>query len=491
MSWNLFAKLARMLALPVSYIVVIRFLGEYNWGVLNVLKTIKSFALVLIMLGGGKAVLRYVPVIKIQGGMQSLVGTFKKMLLLQFLVWAVLLVAAWYLAPRFSTFYNLEAKPFNLYLTLALAFALFEVSMMMVTNILQSWYETRIFGVVMLLGNICYLLLLILILKAGGGILGYFAAGALVNLSMTLALVPKIVSLVRSSPADRIKAPELKRILAYSLPFVVTGFLNQVVWRHSEVLFLGRFSGMAAAGYFGLAYDIPQMALEFVPLTIWPIVMAGTSEVYTRNKENLTAAIDIYYRLLYILVMPIAALGFAFTRPLISIFLANEMAAAAVPAQMFFVVFSYSFLYTPLSMALYVMEKSWVNMLVFAALAVVNIGLDIALIPRYGIWGAFFPVALTFILGIVFFRAVLGRFRPDIRIPVIFVAKCYLAALPAALLALISARYYSLGALALELILGIALLWAGFRYLKIIGENEKKMIMKLPIPLKEKLISIF
>ena len=81
MSWNLFAKLARMLAVPLSYMLVIRILGEYNWGVLNVLKTIKSFALVLIMLGGGKAVLRYLPAAKVQGGMHSLIGTLKKMLL--------------------------------------------------------------------------------------------------------------------------------------------------------------------------------------------------------------------------------------------------------------------------------------------------------------------------------------------------------------------------------------------------------------------------
>ncbi len=491
MSWNLLAKVARMMAVPVSYIIVVRILGDYNWGFLNILKTIKSFALVVILLGGGNAVLKYLPSLRVKGGMRSFIPTLRRLMVFQLLVWGFMLAAVFFTSSLISSFYSLDSGRYTIYIVVAIAMSIFELSMLMVTNILQSWYETKRLSLAIVIGNVCYLVLLMLLLKLGTGIVGYFAAGAAVNMGMTISLLPGVIGLFRSNGDDGMPSPRLGKVLRFSLPFVVTGFLNQVVWRHSEVLILGRFSGMEATGFFGLGYDIPQMALEFIPLTIWPIVLAGTSEVYARSSENLPGAIDIYYRLLYILVMPVAALGFAFARPLIPLLFGSAKLPAAILAQLFFVVFSYSFLYTPLSMALYVMEKSWVNMIAFSILAVINVGLDLLLIPRYGLWGALPPVAITFVFGIAIFRLLIVRYEPHIRIPAGFIFRAYIAALPAAMLALVSSRYSSLPALAVEIAVAIALLFGGFRVMRIIGEREKKLILKLPIPFREKLVDLF
>jgi O-antigen/teichoic acid export membrane protein len=271
---------------------------------------------------------------------------------------------------------------------------------------------------------------------------------------------------------------------------VITGVLNQIVWRHSEVLFLGHYTGMEAAGHFGLAYRLPQMALEFIPLTIWPIVMVGISESYSKDPSRLAESVDVYFRLLFLLVVPVAAMGFAFAGPLVPLLFGEGMAPASGMTRLFFVVFSYSFLYTPLSMALYVMEKSWVNMLVFAALAVFNIGLDLALIPRFGLWGAFIPVAAVMLLAVGVFRTVAGRFDPGLRIPAGFIARCYLAALPAAALGLSASKYDSPAALAVQIPIGLILLLAGMRLSRLMGAREKALLMRLPVPFRDRIVSI-
>jgi O-antigen/teichoic acid export membrane protein len=191
------------------------------------------------------------------------------------------------------------------------------------------------------------------------------------------------------------------------------------------------------------------------------------------------------------LVMPVAALGFAFSRPLVPILFGEAMIPAAPFAQLFFVVFSYSFLYTPLSMALYVMEKSWVNMLVFAFLAIVNVGLDLALIPHFGLWGAFFPVALVLVLGVFVFYAVLRRMRPDFVVPFRFIVRCYAAVVPACLLVFTAVHWDSIAALVIQILVGIVLLVLGYRWMRVVGEDEKQLIMRLPIPLKERIIKVF
>ncbi len=85
--------------------------------------------------------------------------------------------------------------------------------------------------------------------------------------------------------------------------------LNLITWRQSEVLFLGHFRSAAEAGFFDLAYRFPQMILEFVPGAIWPLVMAGFSEIYTRDRDALQRATSAYYKLLFLLVAPLSVGG--------------------------------------------------------------------------------------------------------------------------------------------------------------------------------------
>ena len=490
MSWSILAKVARFVAMPLSYIVIVRSLGEHDWGVLNVLRTITAFALIIVMLGGEKAVLRYFPEVRVKGGMRSLLSDLGRLAAVQAAAWAALTVAGYLSGDWLASLFHQDPSVFGRYIVIALGLVLFEAGMTLTMNVLQSWYETRRMAIVMVAGNIIYIVLLIFLMKYRAGVAGVLAAGGAVNLLMILLLVPVLVKLTGKMAGDDVPGPGAGRILKYSLPFVATGLLNQIVWRHSEVLFLGHFSGMEAAGHFGLAYRIPQMALEFIPLSIWPIVMAGISEAYAREPGKLSESVDLYFRLVFLLVVPVAAMGFAFSAPLIPILFGAEMAPAGDITRLFFVVFSYSFLYTPLSMALYVMEKSWVNMLVFAALAIVNIGLDLAFIPRFGLWGAFFPVAAVMLLAVMIFRTVAGRFDSRLSIPAGFIARCYLAALPTALLGLSASRWDSPIALAAQMLIGVFLLFAGVKLLRLFGEREKALLMRLPIPLKEKIVSI-
>ena len=490
MYWSVVAKMTRFSAGIVANILIVRSLGAGDWGIYSVIKPLFAFASTIVMLGGGNAILRFIPQIRVRGGMESFIATLKRLLFVQISVWVVLISAVYMVGDRFRILFGGRFEGLDQYLLFAVGFVLFEVFLGLVTSVVQSWYETRWYAIVTLIGNVLYLVCLIYFLKSGAGIIGILVSGAVVNVAMSLLLLPQAGRLVSSGGGSSGEDTTLGTVFRFSLPFVATGILNLIVWRQSEVLFLGVFRGETAAGYFGLAYTMPQLLLEFIPLTIWPLVMAGMSEAYTRNPDRLPSAIALYYRLLYILVIPIAAMGFAFARPLVPVIYGNEMMPAALFAQLFFVVFSYSFLYTPLSMALYVTGKSWVNMLVFAFLALVNIGLDVVLIPRYGLWGAFIPVAFVMILGVAIFYAVASRIIRNISIPVSFIVRCYLAALPTAAIALTAVRWSGPVALPLQIVAGAALLIACFRFLRVMGPQERELIAKLPIPLKGAILKL-
>ncbi len=490
MSWGLVAKVAAFAAGFAANIVIVRSLGSYKWGVLSELKTVTAFVLVIVMLGLNTALLKFLPVLRVSGGVKSFFGMFRKLIFLSIGVWLCFLVISRFGGSLLNTFFQEPDHRFGLYVQVAVGFVIFEILMLLVTNVFQSWYETRRLGIAVICGNAIYISLLVYVLRLKLGIVGILAAGGVANVLMVLMLVPQVNNLVRSVPASTHET-SMSTVLRFSLPFVVTGLLNQIVWRQSEVIFLGHFRGAEEAGFFSLAYRTPQLLLEFVPLTVWPIVMAGTSEVYAKDEKNLPRAINLYFKLLYILVIPVAAMGFAFARPLVPMLFGREMLPAALVTQLFFVVFSYSFLYTPMSMALYIIGKSWVNMLIFLLLACLNIGLDLALIPRYGLWGAMIPVSFVLVLAVVLFHSTMKRFRPDVKTPALFIVRCYAAAVPTALLSILSSRWDSPVAIAIMIPAGLVLLILGFRWMKVIGDEEKALIRLLPIPAKERLLSIF
>jgi len=490
MSWSFVARVAASAVGFAANIFIVRALSEHDWGVYSEIRTILQFVLVFCMIGIDAAILKFVPVLRLHGGAAAFARTFRRLVLVQMGAWVAILLLSRMGGDLLGSFFGDSSGRFGFYLQVAVVCFIFELFMLLLNNLFQSWYETKRLAYAMIGGNALYFALVVVAMSRGLGIAAVLVSAAAMNLFMIVLLAPGARRLMRSARAAG-TGPGVGAVLRFSLPFVVTGLLGQIVWRQSEVLFLGHFKGAEAAGFFSLAYRMPQMLLEFVPLTVWPIVMAGTSELYAKDAGNLPRAIEVYFKLIFLLVVPVAAMGFAFARPLIPIVYGAKMLPAALLTQLFFVVFSYSFLYTPMSMAFYVMGKSWINMLIFMVLAVIEVGLDLALIPPYGVWGGIASVSIVLLLGVVLFHAVMRRVRPDVKTPAGFIARCSLAAVPTCLLSLIVSRWSSPTVVALMIPVGIGLLVAGFRVMKVIGPEEKELIRKLPIPARERLLAIF
>jgi len=490
MKWSLIARVAAFAAGFAANVLIVRALSEHDWGVFSEIKTIVQFVLVFIMIGVDAAILKFMPTLRIRGGAKSFSRTFRSLMLMQIGVWFCILLMSRFGGRFFNAFFRDETGRFSFYLQVGIVCLIFELFMLLVTRFFESWYETKRLAGVVVWGNIVYLGGIVFVIRMDLGIAGVLVASAAMNLLMVALLAPRALRLVRSAPSAG-TGPGIGAVLRFSLPFVVTGLLNQIVWRQSEVILLGHFKGAEAAGFFSLAYRTPQQLLEFVWLTVWPIVIAGMSEAYAKDEKSLPRAITLYFKLMFLLVVPVASMGFAFARPLIPIIFGAKMLPAALVTQVFFVVFSYSFLYTPISMAFYAMGKSWINMLIFLSLALIEIGLDLALIPRYGIWGAMAPVSFVLVLAVVFFHGAMKRVRRDVTMPAGFIVRCTLAGVPACLLSMVSSRWNSPAAVALMIPAGIVLLILGFRAMKVIGAEEKELVMRLPIPAKERLMSIF
>jgi O-antigen/teichoic acid export membrane protein len=278
------------------------------------------------------------------------------------------------------------------------------------------------------------------------------------------------------------------RLFRFSAPLVAIGVLIQVVWRQSETLFLGYFRTASEAGFFDLAYRLPQTTLEFVPTAVWPLVMAGFSEVYARNASDLRIAIDRYYRMLFLLCTPICLTGIVLGGRIVQILYGAEMEAAAIPAQVFFGIFTLSFFGTPLSMTLYVLEKTHVILIVYVCLAAVNVGLDVLLIPAYGVTGAIVPVTLVTAASPIVYRVIAGRYVDNIRIPLKFIGRTFLASMTVLLLVPVLGYVTGPWQLIVAFVAAGVLIVTGMKLFRVVGKKELEMLGAVPIPLANRIL---
>ena len=489
MFWSVLARAGRFGLGLASSIIIVRALGKNDYGVLSLLRVVLVFVGIIAGAGMGQSLLKFLPLLKVAGDRQSARRIVRWVIAIQIAVWAVLLVLSYFLAGWFESMFSF--KGVGTILWIAVALELFELAFNLVSQVLNAYYDTKLLGAANIVGHAVLIAFLLILLPAGYGVVGVFLASAAGNLASTLMVTRKVKwHLGAESSREKPGGVEWARLFRFSLPFAVIGVLNVIVWRQSETMFLAHFRGAAEAGFFDLAYRLPQTALEFIPLTVWPIIMAGMSEAYAKDQSKLNKAIDRYYRMLFLLSAPVCVIGMTLGGRVIPILYGEAMSPAAIPTQLFFVIFPLSFLGTPLSMALYVIEKSHANLLVYTVLAIINVGLDLVLIPRFGIIGAMIPVGLAIAVSPLLYRYVLARYVSGTRIPFAFIGRCFLASSPVLIMLPFAGLIRGVLELCLAAVVACALVVFTAKRMKLLGKDELDMLGSVPIPAVNRLLKL-
>jgi O-antigen/teichoic acid export membrane protein len=480
--WSVFARSGRFILSLVSSVIVVRGLGDYDYGVLSLVRTFLTFSALIAGAGLGQALLKFLPTLRVARDVMGARRLVRIVVTVQIVVWILLLAGIYLARPVWESVFRFEQYDGigNLVFA-AVLMSIFELFFSMIAQILNAHYDTKRLGLAALINHVVMIALLVVMFRVGAGVLGVLIAGAAGNLAACLLLVGHTARhFTAREEAAKPGGVTGRRLARFALPLGAIGVLNMIVWRQSEVFILAHYRSAVETGYFDLAYRLPQTMLEFIPLTVWPIIMAGFSEVYEKNRDQLVTAIDMYYKVLFLLIAPVCVFGVTFGGKMIPVLYSQAMAPAAVPAQLFFVIFTLSVFSTPLSMSLYVMEKSHVNLLIVLLLAGTNIGLDFILIPRYGVPGAIIPVALVIAVSPLLYKAALARYLADARIPFRFIGKCFAASLPVLLLLPLVTRVQNIFQLSATAAAGVLLLVLSFKRFKVLGADEVRLLEGIP-----------
>ena len=113
----------------------------------------------------------------------------------------------------------------------------------------------------------------------------------------------------------------------------------------------------------------------------------------------------------------------------------------------------------------------------------INVGFDLWLIPRYGIWGAVLPVGCVVVTAPLVYAAVLHGVRQEVRVPWDFLRRVLLASTGWCVLVPVLPMITSIPRLAVAFVVGACAVLVGVRLTRAIGPEEVRLLHAVHVTL--------
>ena len=209
--------------------------------------------------------------------------------------------------------------------------------------------------------------------------------GLFIGIFLLRRLIP-LKALMSAAPLS----PETKRsALRYGLTLTAISVVSYLLWSQAEVLFLGIWCSARQTGFYRLACQLPTMAMGLVPSVFAGVLLPAMSEQFGKGDiEKVKTMYITSARYLMIMGLALAAAGIALARPLANLLWGPNYEPTIVLMQILFVPFSMYAVGGTCTSLIYALNKPTFDLKLGVVLASLAIGLDVWLIPRYGVLGA-------------------------------------------------------------------------------------------------------
>ena len=247
-------------------------------------------------------------------------------------------------------------------------------------------------------GRLLTLVASVLVVVTNAGLIAMCAVQVLPNLIrlVVLGVAARRIVTVRLIRAGK----ETLRLLRESLPFALIMLIAIVYWRVDGVL-LSLLSDSTQVAAYGIAMQL-AFNLAVIPQVFSRSAMSTINASYATDPERFRGAVDSGYRFLLLCSAPIAVLGFPLSGRVLTVVADQFTAPATRTLQLFFVACALSFITTIVSNALIAAHEQQFLTRLSTINLIVNIGLNLVVIPLFGAVGTGIALITTELSGVVF-----------------------------------------------------------------------------------------
>lgn len=198
-------------------------------------------------------------------------------------------------------------------------------------------------------------------------------------------------------------APKLlKMIILYAAPFALAGIFVKI-YSYIDVVMLSKMLGSQAVGWYGVAAKI-TFAFQFIPMAFAASLYPAMSNFFVHDKVRLQKIFEKGMLYLAMLALPIGAGLMSIANVFVSKVYGASYQPSVLPLQIMAASLIFSFLGFPIGSLLNGCHRQNVQTAAMGATMILNIIMNLILIPRIGIIGsAIAALAGNFLLMFVGF----------------------------------------------------------------------------------------
>jgi len=198
----------------------------------------------------------------------------------------------------------------------------------------------------------------------------------------------------------RLELPLIREWMWKGLPFALTFVLTIIYFRIDQPL-IDAFLGLKEAGLYGAAYK-PIESLLFIPITFLSVVFPVLSVYHRERRQDMLDAVNRFYKALLLLGWPASVGIFVLAQPLTPVLLGNSFRASEPALKILALALGVAFVNNAFIGALNASDRQSSFSWAAGWSVVVNVVLNLTLIPLYGYLGASWATVATEVaLGIV------------------------------------------------------------------------------------------
>ena len=239
------------------------------------------------------------------------------------------------------------------------------------------------------------LILTIILIIFGGTLLGIsyvYLASLIISFVAGFLILEKNVFSILSKKA---KAKfDLPRLFKFSFPIAFTGILS-ILMGWTDTIFIGIFKTEADVGIYNVAYVLASSLMIFLH-SFGDIFYPISSELHSKNKHRLIREMfEVVSKWIFITTLPFFLIAVVFPKHLISAFFGYQYVVGFNVIVILAIGYFLSSIMGPTTFVLHVYNKTKFVGFYTTMFAIVNIILNIILIPLYGLIGAAFATVIS------------------------------------------------------------------------------------------------
>jgi O-antigen/teichoic acid export membrane protein len=306
---------------------------------------------------------------------------------------------------------------------------------------------------------------------------GYKITAVALSILAIRVILLLIISLTVMSSVG-LGVPHFKRIreyVAFGLPTVPANIASWVT-NSCDRYIIGAILGLTYVGYYNPSYNLGAIIVMFMTPINFVLVSQAARFYEDKNMDQLKQLFKYSMKYYLLLAVP-AAFGISIlAKPILTLISTPEIAESGylitpLTAASYLIM---GFGGVGLGFACYLRKKTHIDMINWTVVALVNLGANLLLVPRWGIIGAAVATLIAVLVGFAFgcyFAFKYFDFDIDIRSMImIIIASLIMSA------AIINIYPTTLAEIVLTIVLGFAVYMAALVALKVIGSGEIKVL---------------